>query len=275
MYASLDFTDLLVVHKHPDWHCVADLVHIELPTQYVAVVPIDDAKAFRALTDDALRVLCRNTLGELPDVNTPRAKLIEMMLDALDALAPSRVDPVLCRAQAALCDDPSSPMCYNPRGERPRRVDGYVPEGLRVASDTAANIQRGEYSRVILRTTASNPVQPKPEETDMARKQPAAKPTATKVTTAKKKEKAKAPAAPRVAKRNDEPQEEQNGVKRPRAGSVCRRVWDIADKLSKKAPVPFSALAEVTNAEGLNESNARAEYSRWRKFHGITGRIVA
>ena len=39
-------------------------------------------------------------------------------------------------------------------------------------------------------------------------------------------------------------------------------------------PVPIAALLTVTTADGLLEGNVRAEYARWRKFNGITGRIV-
>jgi hypothetical protein len=31
----------------------------------------------------------------------------------------------------------------------------------------------------------------------------------------------------------------------------------------------------VAKEGGLNEANVRTEYARWRKFHGVTGRISA
>jgi hypothetical protein len=32
---------------------------------------------------------------------------------------------------------------------------------------------------------------------------------------------------------------------------------------------------ELAKGQSLNEANVRAEYARWRKFHGITGRVSA
>ena len=70
---------------------------------------------------------------------------------------------------------------------------------------------------------------------------------------------------------------EQNGVRRPKPEGLCGKVWTQADDLSRNlgSPVPIAALLESTKAAGLNEGNVRAEYARWRKFNGVTGRIVA
>lgn len=67
----------------------------------------------------------------------------------------------------------------------------------------------------------------------------------------------------------------QNGVTRPLSHTLCGRAWDMADAMSKAkgAPVAVADLLVETNKEGLNEANVKAEYSRWRKFHGVTGRI--
>lgn len=69
---------------------------------------------------------------------------------------------------------------------------------------------------------------------------------------------------------------EQNGVRRPRPGGLCAKAWEIADSISQKlgSPAPVADVLEVAIAEGLNPGNVKAEYARWRKFHGVTGRIV-
>lgn len=64
---------------------------------------------------------------------------------------------------------------------------------------------------------------------------------------------------------------EQNGVKRPSAGGLCRSVWDALDDLREKNnAVPTSTdvklLAEANN---WNPNNASIEYYQWRKFNGI------
>lgn len=112
----------------------------------------------------------------------------------------------------------------------------------------------------------------------MAKKKPAAK-VADKPTPAKAKAKAApAPKAKAKAKADKAPAVErvsQNGVTRPKAGGLCAAVWDIADKLSAKlggAPVPIADLLTVCEGKGLNLSNARSEYARWRKFNGHVGR---
>jgi len=87
------------------------------------------------------------------------------------------------------------------------------------------------------------------------------------------KEQAKAAAkAAREANR----QPEQNGIRRPGPEGLCGRVWGLADELSATLgqPVPIANLLEAGKAQGLNTSNIRTEYARWKKFHGLTGRIT-
>jgi len=67
---------------------------------------------------------------------------------------------------------------------------------------------------------------------------------------------------------------EQNGVKRPSAGGLCRAVWDALDDLREKTgatptAVDVKALAEANN---WNRNNAMIEFYQWRKFNGIFGR---
>lgn len=69
---------------------------------------------------------------------------------------------------------------------------------------------------------------------------------------------------------------EQNGVRRPGPDGLCGQVWALADKLSTelKQAVPIANLLEAGTAAGLNASNIRTEYARWKKFHGLSGRIT-
>lgn len=69
----------------------------------------------------------------------------------------------------------------------------------------------------------------------------------------------------------------QNGVTRPRPDTLCGKVWAKADEMSaaKGAPVAVADLLVVTDKEGLNQGNVRCEYAAWRKFHGVTGRIMS
>ena len=66
---------------------------------------------------------------------------------------------------------------------------------------------------------------------------------------------------------------EQNGLKRPSAGSTCAIIWDTADHISKQTGHTCTS-AELFNAlQGYNECTLRTQYARWRQFNGITGRL--
>lgn len=69
-------------------------------------------------------------------------------------------------------------------------------------------------------------------------------------------------------------QPEQNGVKRPKPGTLCGAVWEIADKISMEngKPAEVADVIAQAKADGLNEGNARIEFARWRKFHGIASK---
>jgi septal ring factor EnvC (AmiA/AmiB activator) len=90
-----------------------------------------------------------------------------------------------------------------------------------------------------------------------------------------KKAAKKAELEAKKAERESNRMPEQNGIRRPKPNTLCGRVWGLADNLSQKfgQPTPISELLESAKSEGLNEGNVKAEYARWRKFHGITGRV--
>jgi hypothetical protein len=79
------------------------------------------------------------------------------------------------------------------------------------------------------------------------------------------------------AKREAAKQPESNGVRRPKPDTLCGKAWEIFDKVSAAngAPASIGESMELAKKQKLNEANVRAEYARWRKFHGITGRIEA
>lgn len=88
---------------------------------------------------------------------------------------------------------------------------------------------------------------------------------------AKEQAKADAKAAKEASR-----QPEQNGIRRPGPEGLCGQVWGLADKLSQELgqAVPIANLLEAGVAAGLNPSNIRTEYARWKKFHGLSGRIT-
>lgn len=67
---------------------------------------------------------------------------------------------------------------------------------------------------------------------------------------------------------------EQNGMKYPSAGTKTRVIWDLCDAMAKELgrPLKISELRERV-AQGTNENMMKSQYSYWRKFHNITGRV--
>ncbi len=69
---------------------------------------------------------------------------------------------------------------------------------------------------------------------------------------------------------------EQNGVKRPSAGGLCRAVWDQLDAMRVQLTrVPtLKEIKQVATDKGWNLNNAGIEYYCWRRFNGIEGRAT-
>lgn len=100
---------------------------------------------------------------------------------------------------------------------------------------------------------------------------------------AERLEKAKAKAAEKEAKEKAKAEAkaanqmpEQNGIRQPKDGTATGKVWAIATGLSnqKGAPATAKEVREAGLAEGINPATIATQYNRWRKFHGITGRLV-
>lgn len=69
---------------------------------------------------------------------------------------------------------------------------------------------------------------------------------------------------------------EQNGIRRPSAEGVCGQVWNLADEISGELgqATPIANLLERTNAQSIDQTTARVQYARWKKFHGLSGKIT-
>jgi hypothetical protein len=68
------------------------------------------------------------------------------------------------------------------------------------------------------------------------------------------------------------PQEERNGVKRPKTGGVCAAVWAWLD--ANPGSTLKNAKASAPDY-GWNPNNVACEFYQWRKFQGISGRTEA
>jgi hypothetical protein len=118
---------------------------------------------------------------------------------------------------------------------------------------------------------------PSNEDTDMTTTKKTAKKRATKKVV--KKTAAKAPVKKKVAKKTAvkaAPRERKHGILRPKPGSIGAQVWEISDKLSKKAGQPAArkdVMAECEKA-GLSVEGAAGYHQEWRRFHGLVKKVV-
>lgn len=66
-----------------------------------------------------------------------------------------------------------------------------------------------------------------------------------------------------------------NGIRRPKPETLCGQAWAIFDEVSaaKGSPAAIGECLPIAQERGLNPTNVRVEYARWRKFFGVTGRI--
>jgi membrane protein involved in colicin uptake len=83
--------------------------------------------------------------------------------------------------------------------------------------------------------------------------------------------------AAKAAQREQAKQPEQNGVRRPKPDGECGKAWALFDQLSQAKGAPVAAAeirAAMPQHSHLNEGNVKAEYPRWKKFHGLSGTIA-
>lgn len=72
-------------------------------------------------------------------------------------------------------------------------------------------------------------------------------------------------------------QPEQNGVRRPGPEGKCGKAWALMDSMSAQlgAPVAVADLLLAAKAQGMNENMVRGNYAAWRKFNGVSGRVLS
>lgn len=81
----------------------------------------------------------------------------------------------------------------------------------------------------------------------------------------------------KAAEREANRMPEQNDVRMPKPGTSTRAVWDICDKISQtlKQAAPRAQVIEAGEEAGINRHTILTQYNRWRKFHGVEGRVTA
>jgi hypothetical protein len=103
-----------------------------------------------------------------------------------------------------------------------------------------------------------------------------AKPTEPTAQELKKEEteQLRASAPEQTPRKIEKNREERNGIKRPSAGTLCRRVWDALDAfVTRTGAQPTSKDAKQIGLDnGWNPNNVSIEFYQWRRFNGVTGR---
>ena len=68
----------------------------------------------------------------------------------------------------------------------------------------------------------------------------------------------------------------RNEVRKPTDGTITGKVWEVATGISQNQNATATCLQVRTECDKLNINPATiaTQYARWRKFHGITGRVV-
>ena len=65
----------------------------------------------------------------------------------------------------------------------------------------------------------------------------------------------------------------KNGVRRPRVGSVNRRVWDISDEVYSTGTKKLRRYVLILcSDEGINRNTASVEHCVWRRYTGLVGK---
>lgn len=70
---------------------------------------------------------------------------------------------------------------------------------------------------------------------------------------------------------------EQNGQRKPSAGTSSDTLWGVYDAVAVKlgrSPALEDVLVDA-RATGIVDGTIKAAYAHWRKFHGVTGRVVS
>lgn len=310
-YVLIDCTNNRALARHASYRALGALAWIQFANVDTAVVPLDAKRHLSFLDGIALANLyadnghgktaiwsdrymdCLQAVHELlcsaPNLDLPfetaeleeQAKCIEV-----DDSRPYDFVPGAARPKRA------KSWCCAPQRDRTRAQHGdsrkfyYNPHrppeptpGQAGVSASAPWLSGNEGGTVAARNEPVPANGTQPEESDMAARKSTAAAPAPAAKPAPAKKAATAPAAAPAAKEKKEKapkpdRVEQNGVVRPKAGGKCDAVWKIADEISrkKKAPAEAGEVMAAGKEQGLNESNIRAEYQRWRKFNGLTGR---
>lgn len=62
----------------------------------------------------------------------------------------------------------------------------------------------------------------------------------------------------------------ENGVVHPAEGTDSAKIWKVCDQLNARGDVEISKVVQRCVKKHINETTARVQFYRWRKFNGMT-----
>jgi hypothetical protein len=87
--------------------------------------------------------------------------------------------------------------------------------------------------------------------------------------------KAAAKKTPAKAAKKTVPANQKNGISQPKPGGDCAAIWNIASTITaqKKRTATRAEVMEAALKKEFAEGTVATQYQRWKKFHGISGRV--
>lgn len=85
-----------------------------------------------------------------------------------------------------------------------------------------------------------------------------------------------APALTTQSAKPKQDKQQRNGITRPGANTTCGKIWAACDAISLSqggAPATIAALTAHSSTHGINGHTIKTQYSRWRHYNGVAGRL--
>lgn len=172
-------------------------------------------------------------------------------------------------------DDAASPADLKAAKDAVTKADAALDKLLKSGKTTKAAIER-EKAAEEKRAEKAAEKEAKAKEREAAKAEKAAAKEAKAKEREEKRAAREAEKAEKAAAKEAAKMPTKNGVTHPKKDSLCGKAWAVMDTVSAelKSPAPIKAVLEHKDAKDLSAGNVRSEYARWRKYHGITGRVT-
>lgn len=274
MFVVIELDELKVLAVNSNRTALHNYAHIQYRHLAYQLSGTDNALDEFTLTE--MEILIRN-LGYKPPMDW------KQVVKLLEALPETPIVAWEAEIQAGKIADTDPAIYQYVKGKSVAKciskTGGAYPksEPVKKGKILVASVLTKEPSWVTVapRVAECSSLQNQPTSEAVMAKKESAKPV--KEAKAKPAAKAEKPAKAKAEKAPVVKMPEQNGIRAPKADTACGKVWALCDQMSKKlgGPTPVAPVFEKLVAEGANGNNVKAEYARWRKFHGVTGRVVA